>query len=91
MRNELVENNWVLDDSTDIEKISDFVYFDGDFYFIENEIDGQKRIYGVYKNKNQAITDEKALKNMIGMGLMPSPLKSILMEKILSHLIISLF
>lgn len=62
MRNELVENNWVLDDSTDIEKISDFVYFDGDFYFIENEIDGQKRIYGVYKNKNQAITDEKALK-----------------------------
>lgn len=69
MRNELVENNWVLDDSTDIEKISDFVYFDGDFYFIENEIDGQKRIYGVYKNKNQAITDEKALKNMIGMAL----------------------
>ena len=63
MRNKLVENDWVLEDPTDIEKISDFVYFDGEFYFIENEIDGQKRIYGVYKNKKQAISDEKSLIN----------------------------
>lgn len=62
MRNKLIENDWSLDDSTNVEKISDFVYFDGDFYFIEKEIDDQKRIYGVYKNKNQAISDEKTLK-----------------------------
>lgn len=61
MRNKLIENDWVLEDSVDAEKISDFVYFDGEFYFIEKEIDGQKRIYGVYKNKNQALSDEKSL------------------------------
>lgn len=62
MRNKLVENDWNLSDSTNVEKISDFIYFDGNFYFIEKEIDNQKRIYGVYKNKNQAISDEKILK-----------------------------
>lgn len=62
MRNKLIENDWSLDDSANVEKISDFVYFDGDFYFIEKEIDNQKRIYGIYKNKNQAISDEKTLK-----------------------------
>lgn len=62
MRNKLIENDWNLSDSTNVEKISDFIYFDGNFYFIEKEIDNQKRIYGVYKNKNQAISDEKTLK-----------------------------
>ncbi len=60
MRNKLIENDWVLEDPNIIEKISDYVYFDGEFYYIEPEIDGQKRIYGVYKNKNQAIIDEKS-------------------------------
>ena len=62
MRNKLIENDWSLSDSANVEKISDFIYFDGNFYFIEKEIDNQKRIYGVYKNKNQAISDEKTLK-----------------------------
>lgn len=62
MRNKLIENDWSLIDSANVEKISDFIYFDGNFYFIEKEIDNQKRIYGVYKNKNQAISDEKTLK-----------------------------
>ena len=62
MRNKLIENDWSLSDSANVEKISDFIYFDGNFYFIEKEIDNQKRIYGVYKNKNQAISDEKILK-----------------------------
>ena len=59
-RNKLVENDWVIEDSYDVEKISDFVYFDGEFYTIENEIDGERRIYGIYKNKNQAMADEKS-------------------------------
>ena len=61
-RNKLVENDWVLEESTDIEKVSDFVYFDDEFYTIKKEVDGQNRIYGVYKNKNQALSDEKSLK-----------------------------
>lgn len=60
-RNRLIENNWVLNSSENIEKISEYVYFDGEFYSIKREIDGQKRIYGVYRNKNQAISDEKSL------------------------------
>lgn len=59
-RNKLVENDWVIGESHDIEKISDHVYFDGEFYTIENEFDGERRIYGIYKNKNQAIADEKS-------------------------------
>lgn len=61
MRNKLVENDWVLDNSLEAEKISDFVYFDGEFYFIKKEIEGMDRIYGVYKNRKQAISDEKEL------------------------------
>lgn len=59
-RNKLVETDWAIEDKVNVEKISDFVYFDGEFYTIENEIDGQRRMYGVYKNKNQAILDEKS-------------------------------
>ena len=62
-RNKLVENDWVLDDFNDVEKISDFVYFDGEFYTIEKDVDGQIRIYGVYKNKKQALSDEKSFKS----------------------------
>ncbi|MBE6500205.1 MAG: hypothetical protein E7Z80_06660 [Methanobrevibacter thaueri] len=61
MRNKLIENDWVMPDEHEgIEKISEHVYFDGDFYSIQNIVDGQKRVYGVYKNKNQAISDEKS-------------------------------
>ena len=64
MRNKLIENDWVLpEEPENIEKISDYVYFDGEFYTIENIIDGQKRIYGVYKNKNQALLDETSFIN----------------------------
>ena len=62
-RNKLIENDWVIEDEVNIEKITDFVYFDGEFYTIENEFEGQRRIYGVYKNKNQAIMVEKSLIN----------------------------
>lgn len=72
-RNKLIENDWVIDDVKDIEKISDFVYFDGEFYTIEKEVDGQNRIYGVYKNKNQAISDEKTLINYDWDGVYSIP------------------
>jgi len=62
-RNRLIENDWNIDGESNIEKISDFIYFDSEFYTIENEIEGQKRIYGVYKNKKQAILDERSLIN----------------------------
>ena len=62
-RNKLIENDWVIDEEVNIEKITDFVYFDGEFYTIENEFEGQRRIYGVYKNKNQAIKVEESLIN----------------------------
>lgn len=61
LRNKLIMNDWKLEeDKGDIEKITDHVYFDGEFYIIRNEIDGQIRIYGIYKNKNQAISDENS-------------------------------
>ena len=64
MRNKLIENDWVLtEEPENMEKISDHVYFDGDFYTIENIVDCQKRIYGVYKNKNQALSDETSFVN----------------------------
>lgn len=62
-RNKLIENDWELVKSQDVEKISDFVYFDGEFYTIEKEVDGQKRIYGIFKNEKQAIADERSLIN----------------------------
>lgn len=65
-RNRLIVYDWVVDEDTDdmdFEKISDFVYFDGEYYTIEKEVDGQNRIYGVYKTKKQALDDEKSLIN----------------------------
>ena len=75
-RNKLIENDWVLEDSNeDMEIISDFVYFDGEFYIIKKEVDGQNRIYGVYKNKNQALSDEKLLINNEWDGIYAIPTK----------------
>lgn len=75
MRNKLIENDWVLEDLKNIEKISDFVYFDGEFYTIEKDVDGQRRIYGIYKNKNQALSDEKSLINYDWDGVYTLPTK----------------
>ncbi len=72
-RNKLIENDWVLENSNGAEKISDFVYFDGEFYTIEKNVEGQRRIYGVYKNKNQAISDEKGLINYDWDGIYAIP------------------
>ena len=74
-RNRLVENDWVVDEDSDIEKISDFVYFDGEFYTIEKEVDGQNRIYGVFKTKKQALDDEKSLINYDWDGQYAIPTK----------------
>ena len=75
MRNKLIENDWVLEEEKFSEKISAFIYFDGEFYTIEKDEDGQKRIYGVYKNKNQAISDEKLLINNDWDGIYAIPTK----------------
>ena len=62
MRNKLIENDWVFEEEKhNFKKITDFVYFDGEFYIIKKEANGQNRIYGVYKNKSQALSDEKSL------------------------------
>ena len=75
MRNKLIENDWSLEDENSVEKISEFIYFDGEFYTIEKNVEGQRRIYGVYKNKNQAISDEKGLINYDWDGIYAIPTK----------------
>lgn len=63
MRNKLIENDWDIPDESDIEWLSDFLCYDGEFYIIEKEVDENIRIYGVYKNKKQAISYEEFLIN----------------------------
>lgn len=61
-RNELVLNNWIIpEEEVDIEKISDNVYYDGEFFTVEKEFFDEIRVFGVFKNKNRAINCEKDL------------------------------
>lgn len=60
-RDRLISNNWEIEmDSVENEVtlVVNHVYFDGDYYFIKNIVEGEERIYGVYKNKDVAIKDK---------------------------------
>lgn len=62
IRNELIVNDWTIPEQEKIiEKISDNVYYDGEYYIVQKQESDQVRIYGVYKSRDRAINCEKNL------------------------------
>jgi len=63
-RNELLMNDWIIpEEEKTVKKISDNIYFDGEFYSVEKEVEDEIRIYGVFKNKDRALSCRNMLIN----------------------------
>ncbi|WP_413862296.1 SPOR domain-containing protein [Methanobrevibacter sp. UBA417] len=64
-KNELIKNDWVIKDNGDDNEVVEYeknIEFDGEYYTIERFVYDKIRIYGIFKNFNQAKTNKDKLK-----------------------------
>lgn len=62
IRDYLIKNNWeVIEENDSYNELEKYIQYDGDYYTIERFVYNDLRIYGIFKNKEQATKEKNRL------------------------------
>ena len=62
IRDNLIKNHWkIIEENAHSNELEKYIQFDGDYYTIERFVFNDLRVYGIFKNKEQAIKEKNRL------------------------------